>query len=266
MGNLEKIYTEVEGVAKKARPFKIMAKPNNDSLAIVIHGFSGSPYDLHILAEHFAESGLDVEVPLLAGHGADFNSLMKSEQEDWIKSVESVLVANMDKYNKIFLVGYSFGANIAIHLSLKYSQIVNGIVALGAFIYKRKELLGRLLLPLAKLFPNFSYTKTWLSDEEKQIYPEIGRHVKLPMGSLNKIANFLDNYTKKEISQVTVPVLVIHSRDDEVSHPRGSEYLFNHLTVADKSLFVLNKHDHNPVLNTRRDYVFNTIYNFIKRH
>lgn len=261
-----KIYTDIDGVAAKARPFKIMAKPNNDTLAILIHGFSGSPYDLHVLAENLAAYGIDVEVPLLAGHGSDLKTLAATDHQDWIKSAENVLLANLDKYSRIFLIGYSVGANISLHLSIKYPQVLNGVISLGIFLYKRKEILSRLLLPFTRLMPNAVYTKSWLTEEEKRVYPEIGRHVQLTMGSVRKVAHFLDNYTKRELSQVTVPVLVIHSRDDEVSHPRGSEFLFNHLTVADKSLYILNKHDHNPVLSGRRDFVFTKILDFIKKH
>lgn len=266
MTNQEKIFTEVAGVTKKAWPFKIMAKPNNKILAILIHGFSGSPHDLHPLAEHLVNFDIDVEAPLLAGHGGSLERLMTSGYCDWIDSVESVLLKNIDKYDKIFLVGYSFGANIALHLSWKYSQIVSGVISLGVFIYKRQEFRTRLILPLARLFPKFNYSKSWISEEQKKLYPTFGLHTEISMTNVVDVAEFIDDYTKKEMAKITVPVLVIHSRDDGVSHPRGSEYLFNNLKVKDKSLFILNKNEHNPFLNNRRDFLFMKIFNFIKNH
>ena len=48
----EKIFQEVQGAAKKAWPFQI--KNNNTILAILVHGFTGTPYDLWVLADFLA--------------------------------------------------------------------------------------------------------------------------------------------------------------------------------------------------------------------
>ena len=95
---------------------------------------------------------------------------------------------------------------------------------------------------------------------------EQGRHSHIPIPSIVSFYDFIDEHTKKEISKVKTPVLAIHSRDDLISHPRSSEYLFKNLTVDDKHLFILNKEDHNPVHNTRRDFIFSKTLHFIESH
>ena len=143
-----KEFRRVEGVAEKAWPFSIKAKAKNDVLAILVHGFSGSPYDMWILADFLAGNGIDVEVPLLAGHGGTMETFAKTKNGDWAKSVEGVLAESLEKYRKVFIVGYSFGANLGLHLSIKYPQLA-GAVSLGIPIFMRHEARIRFLLPLA---------------------------------------------------------------------------------------------------------------------
>ncbi|MCB9802791.1 alpha/beta fold hydrolase [Candidatus Nomurabacteria bacterium] len=260
----EKKFVELEGVTKKAWPFSI--KKNNDTLVILVHGFTGTPYDLWILADFLAINKMDVEVPLLAGHGSSTARLAASNAEDWFKTVEDCLLRNIGKYRKIFFIGYSFGSNLAFSLSVKYQDDVTGVISLGLPIFMRNEKRIRLLLPLAKIFKK-TYKKYWLSEEEEENIRDQGRHNHIPINSIINFYDFIDQKTKKEINQVSVPVLVIHSRDDLVSDPYSSEFLFRELSnTKDKHLFILNKDEHNVVDNTRRDFIFSKTLEFIKKH
>jgi carboxylesterase len=257
-----KEFGGIEGVAEKAQPFSI--KKGNKTLVILTHGFTGSPYELHVLADFLAGNNMDVEVPLLAGHGGDIARLAKTNSDDWVQSLEKALLDNLEQYEKIFLIGYSFGSNLSLHLASKYPQI-SGIIALGIPVFIRNETKIRLLLPLARIFKK-TYKKRWLDEGIVRDIVEQGRHSHIPIPSIVSFYDFIDKHTKKELSKVKSPVLVIHSRDDLISHPRSSEYLFKNLTVDDKHLFVLNKEDHNPVHNTRRDFIFSKTLHFIENH
>ena len=217
------------------------------------------------MAEYLASQGLDIAVPLLAGHGGSLEKLKQTSYQDWIKSVEDVFLAKSKQYQKIFIIGYSFGINIGLYLSVRYPAAVKGIISLGTFIFfKKKERLLRFLFPFDKLFPNITFERTWAKD--KSILADLGKQARIPLHNMKQVAYLIDNFTKKELAKVKSPTLIIHSRDDEVGDSFSSEYLFNHLTIEDKSLFILNKHDHNPVVNSQENRVFNTVVNFIKSH
>jgi carboxylesterase len=259
-----KEFRALEGVTKKAWPFQI--KKGHDTLAILAHGFTGTPYDLWVLADFLSINQMDVEAPLLAGHGGSIQRLAASNSEDWLNSLEKVLLENVGKYKKIFFVGYSFGSNLSLHLSIKYADKISGIIALGVPIFMRNEKRIRLLLPLAKIFKK-TYKKHWLTEEDETNFQDEGRHNYIPISSLLHFYNFIDVYTKPELAKIKVPVLVIHSRDDLVSDPYSSEFLFAQLTATrDKHLFILNKNEHHVIDNTRRDFIFTKSLDFIKEH
>lgn len=261
----QKVFFEVQGVVDDARPFRIQAKPDNDTLAIVAHGFTSSPYHLRHLADYLAENDIDVETILLAGHGGTRQDLEKTDHHDWLDSVEKIFLKNIDKYKNVYVIGHSLGANISICLSVKYPKI-KGIVALGPSIFIRGESWQRFFLPWYKFFGIKKWKKMWLTAEEEENIRKRGGRVNIPIKSIDQFFKFIDTHTKKEIKQVVAPILIFHSRYDMVSKPSSSQYLFDHVASTDKELFILNKTDHGLLQNTRRDFLFKKISNFIRSH
>jgi carboxylesterase len=260
----KKEFYDQEGLPKWARPFRIQAKPDNDTLAILVHGFSSSPYVMHHLAEYMAEQGIDVDVVLLAGHGRNFNTFSQANAHTWYQSVEKVFKQNQGKYKNIYLVGHSLGADIAVCLGVDYPEI-RGIVSLGISIYLKGERWIRFALPFAKRFKK-RYKKHWLTEDEMERLKEQGRRIYVPVKSVCDLYDVIDNHVKKKIPLLKTPVLAIHSRHDHVSHPRSSEFLFRNLKVNDKELYILTKESHGILHKSRNDYVFAKIVDFIYKH
>ena len=256
----EKEYQDIPGVASKARPFRIISQPNNDTLVIVVHGFTSSPYDMHYLSEYLSAQGFDIEAVLLAGHGSSFESLKQSNHYQWYQSVEDVYLKNKDNYKNIFVIGYSFGNNLNIHLARQHKNI-KGIISLGIPILIHHEKEVRFCLPFARTFCR-RYRKGWLDKEDTHNIEEQGHHIYIPIPNIVHFFDFVDHITKKEIDQIEQPILIMHSRDDLVSNPRSSEILWRQVKSKDKLLYILDKHNHNLLHSTRKDFVFSRVTNF----
>ena len=52
------------------------ALPGGAVTVVLIHGFTGSPSEMHLFAEALNAEGYGVEVPLLVGHGTTLKDLM----------------------------------------------------------------------------------------------------------------------------------------------------------------------------------------------
>ena len=57
---------------------------------LLVHGFSGSPFELHLVAERLHQQGLHVALPLLAGHHQNLRALGESRWPDWLASAEQL--------------------------------------------------------------------------------------------------------------------------------------------------------------------------------
>ncbi|MBT4849555.1 alpha/beta fold hydrolase [Candidatus Parcubacteria bacterium] len=259
-----KEYVDLPGVPQLARPFKIKAKPRNNKVAILVHGFTSTPIVMRHLADYLAEQGIDVVTVLLAGHGRNLETFKRTKWQNWFDSVEDAVTENLRRYKHVYLVGHSMGANMCIHAAIKYPD-VKAVVSLGASVYLRRDRWIRMLLPLAKIF-NKKYRKRWIKKEYMDELNAHGRYTHIPIPSLVQLYDFIDFHTKREIKYLKCPILVLHSRKDEVSHPRSSYFIFKRLKVKERELFILDKNNHGLLHKTRRDFLFKKITNFIKKH
>jgi carboxylesterase len=261
----EKIFENLDGVSLRARPFKTISRPHNDNLAILVHGFTGSPYSMRHLAEWLTNHGFDTEAILLPGHGRQPKSLKKTTPQDWYRSLDEAIRRQQDNYKNIWLVGHSFGVNLSLHASLRYPEKIKGIVSLNISVFLRKEKLIRFFLPVARLVKEM-YKKHWHSKVDEKIYGKTGSYNQIPLKNISQFYGFIDQYTKQEVKNFNLPILIIHSRDDELSLPRSSEWLFKNIASQDKQIFVINKECHHLLFKTRRDFVFAKISDWLTKH
>jgi len=258
-----KKFQDLPSVQRKAQPFSIRAKSDNNTLAILIHGFTSSSYEMSSLEDFLAEQGIDVETVLVAGHGRTLDDLASSTVEDWLSSLNDVIERNQN-YKYIFIVGYSFGANLAIHTAIDNPKIT-GVVSLGLPVFLKNNLLIRLVCPFFRLF-NLTYRKHWVSREKAEILAEQGCHSNIPIKGFLQFNRLLEQYTKKNVNRFNKPILIIHSRGDVISHVRSSEWLFRNIKSQDKHFFILDKYQHSLIDNTRRDFVYAKTASFILEH
>lgn len=262
---MAKHFYDLDQVSPKAKPFFIKAKENNNTLVILVHGFSSSPYGMHKLADNLANFGWDVEAVLLTGHGGSFEALQASTNLQWYRSLEQVYLRFANSYENIFVIGDSFGANMAMHLAHHYPHI-RGIVTINPAIFINKERLIRLALPFARVFLK-KWKKRWHQVADLQNVREAGRHIYLPIKSIVEFYRFIDRFSKTKANKIIVPILIIHSHNDSVSNSRSAQWLYDHWAIADRQLFILqkSKHGFSMINSSRHDFIMNKIDNFISQ-
>ena len=87
---------------------------------LMIHGYTGSPYEISPLANHLEDrTNWKIEVPTLPGHGKNLD-LRDVSHESWIETAEKELQQLMQNCDEIYLIGFSMGGMIASYLAAKY--------------------------------------------------------------------------------------------------------------------------------------------------
>lgn len=94
---------------------------------LLVHGFSGSPFELHLLAERLHQAGYHVALPLLAGHHRSLRALAESSWQDWFSSAEQALhelqqrvASTTSEPPQLAVVGFSMGGLLSLELSRRY--------------------------------------------------------------------------------------------------------------------------------------------------
>ncbi len=102
-----------------------------ETAALLIHGFTGTPYEMRYLGERLAASGVTAIAPRLPGHGTTVADLARTTWRDWTCAVERELDASRARYARVALVGQSLGALLALELASRRRDVV-AVCALAA--------------------------------------------------------------------------------------------------------------------------------------
>ena len=247
---------------KGAEPFFIDKKSKIGIL--LLHGFTGTPYQFKELGKYLAKKGFTVSVPLVAGHGTSPEDLINTTMEDWKKSVKKAYSRLEKKVQKIVIVGNSFGGNLALYLAQQPPDSLTGIVSLGTpvrlrfqwFIKLRLFLYGWLKKYYRK--PQRVYKIDYTDMIDEITYPVI------PVKSLREFFKFLKTETVPNLNKIKVPTLIMHADVDPVVNPKSALHIYEHLGSSYKKIYWFSSGHHVITNDKRRDELFQKIYNFIR--
>ncbi len=117
--------------------------------ALPVHGFPGTPNEMRPLAASLHQAGWTVHGLLLPGHGAQIDTLFERRWPEWVEAVQTALANLPQNEQPSLLVGYSFGAALALQAAL--ARPPSALVLLAPFWQLGRpwqQWLGFLLSPL----------------------------------------------------------------------------------------------------------------------
>ncbi|GEM_PF-267903 len=200
--------------------------PREGPEALLLHGLTGSPWDLRPLAEALATHGYRAQVPLLAGH-ANIDALETHGWRDWLASAEKPL---RESTAPCVLLGFSMGGLLALELAARHPTLVRALVTLAVPLRTPTWQL-RVAGVLARL------------REVGALHGLVGRHKKqridvrvqsvaknspsfahFPYPSIVELGT-LQTIVRQHLSDVRAPTLIMHARFDHSADPRDSAEL-----------------------------------------
>ncbi len=81
---------------------------------LILHGFTGSPWEVAPVCDALARLGYTVAMPVLAGHATSVQALNETNWHDWQKSTEDALAWLDARCDRVHHVGLSMGALLTL--------------------------------------------------------------------------------------------------------------------------------------------------------
>src|SRR5262245_27456874 len=98
---------------------------------LLVHGFTGTPFEMRLVGEALARRGLQVLAPLLAGHAGTTEDLRKTGWRDWLASVEQGFDALRARTERVAVCGLSLGGLLTLELARRRGSQVAAIAVLS---------------------------------------------------------------------------------------------------------------------------------------
>jgi len=227
----------------------------------LIHGLTGSTYELRGLAHFLEKQGYRVSARLLPGHGTTVEECNLVRAEDWLKETEYYFTQFIMSCETVFVIGLSMGAGLALHLAGLFP--VAGVVAMSPALALDSWRL-RCLLPITSRFITTIPKSKIYSESNLDIHEYYGYQA-YPAKALRQMLR-LNRFLRAKLPAVSIPALIMHSHADITAPFRNASLVYNGIASTDKTLIELDHSSHILPDDTEKEQVWQHIQHFIAKH
>lgn len=216
---------------------------------LLLHGLTGTPFDVAPFAEALGAEGFAVRAPLLAGHG-DLASLEHTTWRDWYASAESAFEALLaGGRRRVVVLGFSAGSLLALRLAALRTPDVAGLCALSVPLqlaaWQRRGVLamarlrttpglGRLVGMLPKKGPDVRIERVFRQSPSLRGFP---------YPTLAELVALQDEVTLL-LPHVRAPLLLLHGRHDHTASVSFADRIAQRVASARVEQVVLPRSFH----------------------
>jgi carboxylesterase len=230
----------------------------NQELCIIIHGFTGNPWEVEPLANALERKGYEVITPLLPGHSIYKERMEKVTALDWIQMIEKIVIHAIEENKEVHMIGFSMGAMIASILAYRYQ--ISTLVLLSPAVYVLTPYLLR--LKLENFFQQTRKARS-LSGQTVSKSPSFIRST--PIYNFFQFHKIVSQ-AKKVFQHISIPICIIHGQKDETVDPKSSELIYSVASSKEKELHYLPLSRHQICRDCEIDSVIQTVIKFLKKY
>jgi len=235
----------MNNIKKETCPVRRCARPieysnGNSRVVLCIHGFTGYPGEMAYPALRLRDSGWDVRVLRLSGHGTCGADFSKSGVSEWRRQISDEWKNLVSRYQEVCILGHSMGGLLALDLAVEYPvgkialmAPLLGIRKPGMIFFKPFSFLIEKRPYPWKTNPVFKFFDERDIDDDAYLGKEYWSWIWMrPLADLIR----LQTATEKKLSNISGPVLALFGEKDTVIGTKGRRILDSELKTKHKTM------------------------------
>jgi len=211
----------------KTAPFEL---PGERGACLLIHGFTGSPWDMRPLGEALSRAGIAAHGIRLPGHGTTPAAMLGSHAPEWLLACDEALARLPGR--RVAVAGLSMGALLGLVLAARHPGRVAGVAALAPAVRFRDRTLNS-LRRFRLAAPLLEWVRPWVLKDATDLLDTQAR-AEAPVLRAWPTSRLRDLWDVQDLAwgaaaRVTCPVLVMVAAEDHVVDPAGAVALVRRL-------------------------------------
>src|SRR4051794_25430200 len=241
----ESSFTDVDDLKIATRSWR-PTEGTTRGVVVIIPGFNSHSGYYEWVAAQFISNGLAVYSIDLRGRGkSDGERFYVKNFQDYVNDVATFveIVKSQEPGVPVFMLGHSAGGVVACLYTLERQSELEGLIC-ESFAYEvpAPDFALAVLKGLSHLAPHAHVLK--LHNEDFSRDPNevefmnndpLIAHETQPTQTIAEMVR-ADERLKKEFSQISLPVLILHGTKDKATKPSGSEHFYDMSGSKDKTL------------------------------
>jgi len=258
------------------------------SLCFLIHGLTGTAKEMGSIGASLNKRGFSVAAPMMSGHNQSISVLKRKTWQELYNGIRREFLRYESSYESIFVGGLSFGALLGIMLAYEFPKKIRAINCFSPTLFFDGWATPKLkiLLPLVYKTPlkYYFYLKEGypygvknerLRSRIESFYKESDlfdySKVHLYGFPVIPVSNMYQNHllakrVMRILDKVNTPIQLLQAKDDDVTSPKNSYYIYDHIASKDKKIILLEDSYHIIIADQERDKVAEETISFFEKY
>lgn len=241
--------------------------PGQGVSALLIHGLTGTPYEMAYLGERLSAAGVRVFGVRLAGHAGTPEELGATNHQNWYESVVDGCERLRAYGDPIVAVGLSAGGVLAARLAIDQGETIKAVAMLAPAFFL--PFWQRVTLAAIKQLGPWTGRVYLRSAAGADIHDAAARQIH-PSGRLMPLSAALSlsemsSMVRPQLGRLTQPAILIHSRADHTCpFDKNVEFVMANLGSVSRRLIALDQSYHVITVDTEKQRVANEVLGFVQ--
>lgn len=255
----------------------IYLRGTNGAAVILIHGLTGTPNEMHFLANSLHRAGYTVLCPPLAKHGGPLKVLKYAKWQEFYHSARNAFMQVRDDYRIVFAAGLSMGALLALLLADEFKKEIAGISCLSPTLFYDgwNTPWSRHLLPFGYFTP-LKYVLYFKESppygiKNQKMQEMVDKHYsKAKIDDIHGVLQYgypyfpvtlfcqlrlLVKYLTKKLGAIEAPLQLIQAENDDMTSIKNSQFIYDRVKSVKKEIVLLYNSYHVITVDQERTVV-----------
>jgi esterase/lipase len=210
--------------------------------ALLIHGLFDSPFIMKDIGLQLQRQNIPVKAILLPGHGTVPGALLHVDYREWLQAVRYGITSLRKEVEKLWLVGFSTGALLALYEAIRQPASIAGLILLAP------------PLKIRSLFSGIAGWHSWISrywprtawlHQDSQETADYARYFSIPFNAVHQVNQLIK--ATQQAGTLRLPVMLVISENDMTVCSRASLAWFRQQSHPGNRLLVYSDVSHTAI-------------------